>query len=140
MVTEYDIPPGNEPDFVLAPNPSNWSEGIATMSEAEVLHDALIGKDGMVYFSDNSTPERTIGRLDPKTGQVTYGLHFICFQNNIQKTGFEFINNIWLMNPLFRRSTDGLFNPKAGVITPVEGCYYFVPPESREYSGDVLFE
>jgi Dyp-type peroxidase family len=78
--------------------------------------------------------------IDPNTGRVTYGLHFICFQNNIQQTGFEFINNIWLMNPLFRRSTDGLFNPKTGVITPVEGCYYFVPPESREYSGDVFFE
>jgi deferrochelatase/peroxidase EfeB len=78
--------------------------------------------------------------IDPKTGRVTYGLHFICFQNNIQQTGFEFINNIWLMNPLFRRSKDGLFNPDAGVITPVEGCYYFVPPESRAYSGDVFFE
>src|SRR5205807_7198710 len=70
-VTEYDIPPGDEPDFVLAPDGSNWSEGIPTMGEAEVLHDALLGPDGNVYFSDNSTPERTIGRLDPKTGRVT---------------------------------------------------------------------
>ena len=78
--------------------------------------------------------------IDPVTGQVTYGLHFLCFQNNIQQTGFEFINNIWLMNPLFRRSWDGLFNPAAGVIEPVEGCYYFVPAEHRNYPGDVFFE
>lgn len=78
--------------------------------------------------------------IEPKTGKVTYGLHFICFQNNIQQTGFEFINNVWLMNPLFRRSKDGLFNPDSGVITPIEGCYFFVPPESGQYSGDVFFE
>jgi deferrochelatase/peroxidase EfeB len=78
--------------------------------------------------------------VDPTTGRVTYGLHFICFQNNIQQTGFEFINNIWLMNPLFRRSKDGLFNPDAGVIEPVEGCYYFVPAEHRHYPGDIFFE
>jgi Dyp-type peroxidase family len=78
--------------------------------------------------------------INQATGEVVYGLHFICFQNNIQQTGFEFINNIWLMNPLFRRSHDALFNPDAGLITPVEGCYYFVPPEHRHYPGDVFFE
>lgn len=77
--------------------------------------------------------------LDPETGAVTYGLYFICFQNNIQQTGFEFINNIWLLNPLFRRSPDSLFDPERGVIEPVEGCYYFVPPEHREYPGEVFF-
>ncbi len=71
VVTEYDIPSGDDPNFTLVPDGSNWAEGIATMGEAEVLHDALIAKDGNVYFSDNDTPERTIGRLDPKTGRVT---------------------------------------------------------------------
>jgi deferrochelatase/peroxidase EfeB len=78
--------------------------------------------------------------IDPVTGKVTYGLHFICYQNNIQQTGFEFINNIWLLNPLFRRSRDGLFNPGAGVIEPVEGCYYFLPAEHRAFPGDIFFE
>jgi deferrochelatase/peroxidase EfeB len=78
--------------------------------------------------------------LDPATGEVTYGLHFICFQNNIQQTGFEFINNIWLMNPLFRRSADALFDPHEGIVEPVEGSYYFVPPEHRRFPGDVFFE
>ena len=78
--------------------------------------------------------------IDPRTGEVVYGLHFVCFQNNIQQTGFEFINNIWLLNPDFRLSKDGLFDPAAGIIEPVEGCYYFIPPEHREYPGEVFFE
>jgi deferrochelatase/peroxidase EfeB len=78
--------------------------------------------------------------VNPQTGKVDYGLHFICFQNNIQQTGFEFINNIWLINPDFRRSTDGLMNPVGEIITPLEGAYYFVPPEQHSYPGDVFFE
>jgi deferrochelatase/peroxidase EfeB len=78
--------------------------------------------------------------LNMETGQVDYGIHFICFQNNIQQTGFEFINNIWLINPDFRRSTDGLLNPVGEIITPIEGAYFFVPPEQHSYPGDVFFE
>jgi deferrochelatase/peroxidase EfeB len=77
--------------------------------------------------------------IDPRTGEIVYGLHFVCFQNNIQQTGFEFINNIWLLNPDFRLSKDGLFDPDAGIIEPVEGCYYFIPPEHRVYPGEVFF-
>jgi Dyp-type peroxidase family len=78
--------------------------------------------------------------VNRNTGKIDYGLHFICFQNNIQQTGFEFINNIWLINPDFRRSTDGLMNPVGEIITPVEGCYFFVPPDQHSYPGDVFFE
>ncbi|MDX6612251.1 MAG: deferrochelatase/peroxidase EfeB [Blastocatellia bacterium] len=78
--------------------------------------------------------------MDKTTGQVTYGINFLCFQNNIQQTGFEFINNIWLLNPCFLRNTDGLFDPDAGIVEPIEGCYYFVPPEHREFAGDIFFK
>ena len=78
--------------------------------------------------------------MNPQTGGVDYGLHFICFQNNIQQTGFEFINNIWLINPDFRRSTDGLMNPVGEIITPLEGSYWFVPPVQHNYPGDVFFQ
>ncbi|OFV98517.1 MAG: hypothetical protein A3H28_09145 [Acidobacteria bacterium RIFCSPLOWO2_02_FULL_61_28] len=70
VVTEYDIPRGDNPNFVMLPNGSDWSEGIAS-GDGGVLHDAVAGKDGNVYFSDNTYPERTIGRLDPRTGRVT---------------------------------------------------------------------
>lgn len=78
--------------------------------------------------------------VDPETGAVTYGLHFVCFQNNIQQTGFEFINNIWLFNPHFHRSVDTMFDPDQGIIAPLTGSYYFVPAEHRGYPGDVFFE
>ena len=112
VVTEFDIPPGNEPDFVLSPDTSNWTEGIATMSEAEVLHDALIGKDGNIYFSDNSTPERTIGRLDPKTGRVT-GFKLADKDGNAVRTHGTWLDpkgNIWFTNGT--ESTMVMFDPK----------------------------
>lgn len=78
--------------------------------------------------------------VDPKTGKASYGLHFVCFQNNIQQTGFEFINNIWLINPAFRLNGDHLLDPDKGIAEPVGGCYYFVPPPHRAYPGEVFFE
>ena len=78
--------------------------------------------------------------IDPATGRATYGLHFFCFQNNIQQTGFEFINNIWLLNPHFRLNGDHLLDPSKGIGEPVGGCYYFVPPPHRNHAGEVFFE
>lgn len=103
----------------------------------------LQGNESNVFNTQDIRIRRrgvNFSEIDPVTGEVTYGLHFICFQNNIQQLGFEFINNIWLMNPLFRRSKDPLFDPEEGIIEPVEGAYYFVPPEHREYPGDVFFQ
>lgn len=78
--------------------------------------------------------------VDPQTGKVTSGLHLICFQNNIQQTGFEFLNNIWLLNPMFRLKNDHLLDPDKGIAEPVAGCYYFVPPQHREFDGEVFFQ
>jgi deferrochelatase/peroxidase EfeB len=78
--------------------------------------------------------------VDPETGKLTQGLHFVCFQNNIQQTGFEFINNIWLLNPHFRLNGDHILDPDKGIAEPVGGCYYFVPPPHRDYAGEVFFE
>jgi len=70
VVTEYDIARGDDPQFRMFPNGSDWSVGVAG-GDGGVLHDAVAAKDGRVYFSDNTYPDRTIGRLDPKTGVVT---------------------------------------------------------------------
>lgn len=70
VVTEYDIPRGDDPNFRVFPNGSDWSQG-APGGDGGVLHDAVAATDGMVYFSDNTYPDRTIGRLDPQTGVVT---------------------------------------------------------------------
>jgi Dyp-type peroxidase family len=100
-----------------------------------------VGSTNVFHTQDVRIRRRGINfcELDPRTGKVTYGLHFVCFQNNIQQTGFEFINNIWLINPLFRGRVDSLLDPERGFIEPIYGCYYFVPPEHREYPGEVFF-
>lgn len=77
--------------------------------------------------------------IDPRTGHERRGLHFVCFQNNIQQLGFEFIHNIWLMNPNFQTRPDALLRPEHGYVEPLEGAYYFVPPRHAEYPGDVFF-
>ncbi|OFW27504.1 MAG: hypothetical protein A3J28_01695 [Acidobacteria bacterium RIFCSPLOWO2_12_FULL_60_22] len=72
VVTEYQVPRGDKPEeYLIQPSGGNWSEGVASRYESMVLHDAVVGKDGNVYFTDNATPERTVGKLDPKTGRVT---------------------------------------------------------------------
>jgi streptogramin lyase len=113
VVTEYDVPRGDKPDYVITHNGSDWSEGIPSRYENNVLHDAVVARDGNIYFSDNTTPERTLGKLDPKTGRVTnYKL--------ADKDGFAVAThgaavdpngNIWLTN-----NTEGSilkFDPEA---------------------------
>jgi virginiamycin B lyase len=118
VVTEYDVPRGDDPKFVPTPNGSDWSEGIGSTSEGEVLHDAAVGKDGYIYFSDNSTPERTIGRLDPKTGEIK-GFKFADKEGLAVRTHGVIVDqagNVWFTN-----GTDGTmikFDPKAEKFQP----------------------
>ena len=52
VVTEYDIPRGDMPDFVIRHNGTDWSEGIPHRRKTGVLHDAVLSNDGNVYFTD----------------------------------------------------------------------------------------
>ena len=70
VITEDDIPRGDDPSHILHDG-SDWSDGIPSKYYGEALHDSALDKDGNVFYSDNITPERTIGKLDPKTGKVT---------------------------------------------------------------------
>ena len=73
VVTEYDIPRGDRPDdyISLHTNGSDWTKGVVSRMEGNAIHDAVLGKDGNIYFTDDSTPERSVGKLDTKTGKVT---------------------------------------------------------------------
>jgi Dyp-type peroxidase family len=73
-----------------------------------------------------------------ETDEMTRGLLFLCFQSDIQRRGFEFIHNEWLMSE-FMGGKDMLLNPDAGIIEPIDGCYYFVPPV-QNFPGDVFFQ
>ncbi|MBI4445319.1 MAG: carboxypeptidase regulatory-like domain-containing protein [Acidobacteria bacterium] len=65
VVTEYDIPP------VLSHHGSFWSEGTPSSHGAKAAHDVSVDAEGNVWFSDTVNPNRTIGKLDPKTGRVS---------------------------------------------------------------------
>lgn len=99
------------------------------------------GEENAFHIQDIRIRRRSTNFIDinQQTGELSYGVHFMCYQNNIQQTGFEFINNIWLLNPCFRGNVDPLFDVENGIIEPLEGSYYFVPPEHYEFPGEVFF-
>lgn len=74
-----------------------------------------------------------------KECESDYYLNFICFQGNIQKTGFEFIHNEWLMSVGMLGNIDPLLNPRHKFVEPCDTCYYFVP-RVQKWPGDVLFD
>jgi streptogramin lyase len=72
VVTEYDLPRADKPtDWVLPHNGSDWSEGTPSRYEGRGPHDVVVDGQGIVWFADDVTPGRTVGKLDPRTGLVT---------------------------------------------------------------------
>ena len=60
---------------------------------------------------------------DEHTGN---GMLFCCFQGDIQRDGFEYVHNEWMMADGFMGGRDRLLDPAAGFVEPMDGCYYFV--------------
>jgi len=71
VVTEYDISPGHLPGYLVRENGSDWSLGTPSHYESRAVHDHVVDLQGYVWFTDNVTPKRSIGKLDPRTGRVT---------------------------------------------------------------------
>lgn len=72
VVTEFDLTRPDEPKgWVMPHNGSDWSEGIPSRYEGRAAHDVAIDEAGNVWFADDVTPDRTLGKLDPRTGLVT---------------------------------------------------------------------
>ena len=71
VITEFDFPPGQSPDYISQHSGSIWSEGVASAYEGRGAHDAVVDQHGIVWFTDQMNPERTIGSMDPRTGKTT---------------------------------------------------------------------
>ncbi len=72
VITEFDLTrPDRPPGWVMPHNGSDWWEGIPSRYEGRAPHDVVVDEAGNVWFADDSTPDRTLGELDPRTGQVT---------------------------------------------------------------------
>lgn len=71
VITEYDVTSSSNPNEFVTHDGSNWAEGVPSAYEARGPHDLEIDPDGFAWFTYVQTnPLRTIGRLDPKTGEV----------------------------------------------------------------------
>lgn len=81
--------------------------------------------------------------LDCATGCTINGLQFVAFMKSIQQQ-FEHVTNMWQMNPDFPLPGTGIdVMFKEGILSTIDGGYYFCPPGLREpgdYIGAPLFE
>jgi streptogramin lyase len=130
VVTEYDISPGHLPGYLVTSNGSDWSLGTASHHESRAVHDHVVDLDGYVWFTDNVTPKRSIGKLDPRTGKVTDYTHL---SEKGMPVGVHDINvdqegNIW-----FNSGGDGTldkFDPKTEKFT-----HYALPADGSVPRG-----
>ena len=94
-------------------------------------------------FGGNDLDRRFLRRPYPyfagmdSTGEVDCGLHFLAFQRN-PKQQFEWVTQMWQMNPDFPIAGTGIDSLYAnGILTTVGGGYYFCPPRPQR-RGDFL--
>lgn len=69
VVTEYDVPLPDEGGYAV-PDGSDWSQG--TPDRSWHVHDVQLDFNGNLWFTDwNPNMQRTIGKIDGKTGKYT---------------------------------------------------------------------
>ena len=132
VVTEYDLPRPGAPDWVMRHNGTDWSEGTPSRYDGRAAHDVAIDKGGSVWFADDATPDRTLGRLDPRTGQVTdYKLADAANTAEISHAlVFDRQGNIWFANGSEGSPTK--FDPETGKF------FRFPRPDGFPFSGDFI--
>lgn len=69
VITEYDLPRTDQPNHF--DNGSDWSMGTPSRYIGRAAHDVWVDSEGNVWMADDMVPERTLGKLDPLTGEVT---------------------------------------------------------------------
>lgn len=71
VITEYDLPRPDKPNYLQVHNGSDWSEGTPSRFDGRGPHDVVVDADGFAWIADDTIPERTLAKLDPRTGRVT---------------------------------------------------------------------
>ena len=132
VVTEYDLSRPDMPGWIMEHNGTDWSEGTPSRWNGRAAHDVAIDKGGFVWFADDATPERTLGKLDPRTGRVTE--YMLADQANAAESShalvFDKVGNIWFAN-----GTEGgptKFDPETGKF------FRYPRPQDIPYSGDFI--
>jgi len=70
VITEYDLPRAQIPSPTMRYDGSDWSLGTPGRHEGRAVHTMSIDSKGIIWFSDDRSVGRTVGRLDPSTGEV----------------------------------------------------------------------
>ncbi|HXP80146.1 MAG TPA: carboxypeptidase regulatory-like domain-containing protein [Verrucomicrobiae bacterium] len=132
VVTEYDLSRPDMPGWIMEHNGTDWSEGTPSRWNGRAAHDVAVDKGGSVWFADDATPERTLGKLDPFTGKITE--YKLADEANAAETShalvFDKVGNIWFAN-----GTEGAptkFDPETGKF------FRYPRPADIPSSGDFI--
>lgn len=132
VVTEYDLSRPDMPGWIMEHNGTDWSEGTPSRWDGRAAHDVAIDKGGYVWFADDATPGRTLGKLDPRTGKITE--YMLGDEDNAAESShalvFDRAGNIWFAN-----GTEGAptkFDPETGKFSR------YPRPQDIPYSGDFI--
>ena len=113
VVTEYDVSPGHLPNHRVNQSGDNWSLGTPSHYESRSVHTHVVDLEGNVWFTDNVTPFRSFGKLDPGTGRVTDYRHLSQRDGgtvNVHDINVDQQGRIWFSNG--RDGTLDKFDPK----------------------------
>ena len=133
VVTEYDLSrPDMPPGWTMEHNGTDWSEGTPSRWNGRAAHDVAIDKGGSVWFADDATPERTLGKLDPQTGKIAE--YKLADQANAAESShalvFDKAGNIWFANGTEGSPTK--FDPETGKF------FRYPRPQDFPFSGDFI--
>lgn len=132
VVTEYDLSRPDMPGWTMEHNGTDWSEGTPSRWNGRAAHDVAIDKGGAVWFADDATPERTLGKLDPATGKITE--YKLADQANAAESShalvFDKLGNIWFANGTEGSPTK--FDPETGKFSR------YPRPQDFPFSGDFI--
>jgi virginiamycin B lyase len=132
VVTEYDLSRPDMPGWIMEHNGTDWSEGTPSRWNGRAAHDVAIDKGGFVWFADDATPERTLGKLDPRTGRVTE--YMLADEANAAESShalaFDKVGNIWFANGTEGSPTK--FDPETGRF------FRYPRPQDIPSSGDFI--
>ena len=132
VVTEYDLARPGMPEWTMPHNGADWTEGTPSRWDGRAAHDVAIDKGGYVWFADDATPERTLGKLDPRTGRITE--YKLADESNAAEAShalvFDKVGNIWFANGTEGSPTK--FDPETGKFSR------YPRPADIPYSGDFI--
>jgi streptogramin lyase len=132
VVTEYDLSRPDMPGWTMEHNGTDWSEGTPSRWNGRAAHDVAVDKGGYVWFADDATPERTLGKLDPRTGRITE--YKLADEANAAESShalvFDKVGNLWFANGTEGSPTK--FDPETGKF------FRYPRPQNFPFSGDFI--